>query len=191
MKSVIATIVSLTLLAAGMAVTALAQRPGGNTGGQRRAGGQRQMQQQGQQQRQRTRATQQQQEQYRVCTEAMNRVRSRIRQMTRLAAAQAMDMEQMQLLEEQLRSELQAMEQEQAQLTANLSEEQKSAAQDQLGKIAKGQEDLEAFSEALGFELEQATADEAQVGEQVKKLDAASKQLQKQQQELGSELEME
>jgi chromosome segregation ATPase len=185
--------VGLALLAVSLAVPALAQRPGG---GQRRAGSQRQMgqqapPQQGQQQRQRTRATQQQQQQYRVCTDAMNRVRSRIREMARLAAAQALDVEQMQLLEEQLRSELQAMAQEQAQLTADLSEEQKSAAQDQLGKIAKGQEDLESFSEALGFELEQANLDEAQVREQVKKLDAAAKQLQKQQQELGSELEME
>lgn len=184
--------VGLALTLALMIVLAQAQRPGGGTGGQRRAGGQRQMgQQAGQQQRQRAGATQEQQKQYRVCTEALNRIRSRIRQMTRLAAAQPFNAQQMQALQEQLRVELQEVEQQQAQLTESLNEQQRTAVQDRLAEIAKHQQDLDSFTEALGFELDQAALQETKVREQVKKLDTAAKELQKQQRELGSELEIE
>lgn len=182
----------LALLLVLMALPALAQRPGGNLGGQRRVGGQRQRgEQTGQQQRQRVRADQQQQKQYQVCAEAMNRLRNRVRQMRRLAAAQSFETREMQALEEQLLTEIQAVEQEQAQLTESLSTEQRAAVHDQLGKIAASQEELDSFAEALRFELDQETPDATQVREELKELDDLAKQLQTQQRELGDKLEIE
>lgn len=172
-------------------VSAFAQRPGGNMGGQRRMGGQRQMgPQSGQMQQQRVRATPQQQKQYTVCSEAMKRVRSRIRQMTRLAAVEGLDAQQMQAFREQLEAEWEAAQQEQAQLAESLSQEQKDAAQDQLQNMGKRAEELDSFTEALGFELDQATLDEDKVREQIKNLDAAAAELQQEQKKLGAELEM-
>lgn len=182
---------SLALLLVVAVMPALGQRPGGNMGGQRRMGGQRQMgPQSGQMQQQRVRATQQQQKQYTVCSEAMKRVRSRIRQMTRLAAAEGLDAQQMQALGEQLEAEWEAAQQEQAQLAESLSQEQKDAAQDQLQSMAKSTEELDSFAEALGFELGQAALDEGKVREQIKNLDAAAAELQQEQKKLGAELEM-
>lgn len=187
MKSTVTTCVTLALiLLVGSVVTAWGQRPGGTGGGQRRMSGQRQM---GQPQSMRVLVTGEQQKHYQACVEAMNRVRNRIRQMSRLAVSSTVNLQQMQALEERLRSELLIMEQEEAQFTDSLSTEQKTELQKRLADIASETKDLNFFIDALGFELDQATIDRHKVREDVIKLDSGSKELQSQQRDLGSVLE--
>ncbi len=141
-------------------------------------------------QRMRSHVTQPQQSQYRTCTQSMDRVRSRIREMARLTKSQSIDAQQALQLNEQLRNSLEIMQKEQEELAAGLDDEQKATAQDRLLEMARNQEQLEAFSETLGFELEQASLDEEKVRDQVRKMDRTSKQLQQEQRELATDLEL-
>ncbi len=172
---------------------------GGMQGGQRQQGmsgmqrGQNQSPgmgaQLGQQNRQRMRvhATQQQQQQYRTCTQSMERVRSRIREMARLSKSQPLNREQAQQLHQQLRNELQTMQQQREQLMTGLDQEQKAAVQNRAQQMNQAQMDLDSFSEALGFELNQVDPNRDKVREQVRNLERSSKQLQQQQREVAEE----
>jgi hypothetical protein len=145
--------------------------------------------QMGQQDRQRMRihATDHQQAQYRTCTQSMDRVRSRIREMARLTKGQAIDRQQVHNLRQQLRNELQTMQQEQERLTQAFDNEQKAAVQNRVQQITQQQNDLEVFSDALGFELDQAELDRDKLRDQIRKLDRTSKELQQQQRDMAQD----
>ena len=121
------------------------------------------------------RGTPQQQQRYRVCEQAIHRIRKRIRAMAKIASADGLQLSQLVELQEQFGSDLQSLRQEQESLAASLSDEQKSADQDALHNLAKSQEDLELFSEALGFELEQTQANAENIKETIRKLKDASR----------------
>jgi hypothetical protein len=139
-----------------------------------------------QQQRLRIHATDQQRQQYADCTRATQRLRTRLRDMSRLSQGQSIGAGQATQWREQLRNEIQAMQQEQEQLRAGLSDEQKQASARQLQQAKQSADQLEAWSEALGFELEQQNVDAAKVSKQADKMEGAAKKLQKQQQEIAS-----
>jgi hypothetical protein len=143
------------------------------------------------QQRMRLHANRQQRDQYRVCSQSMSRVRTRVRQMSQLAAGKTVYREQALQMRERLRNELQQMHQDQERLTSSLSEEQRTAQQTRLEQLSRTQKDLDAFSEALGFELDQASLDQDKIREQTKKMDRTTTELQKQQRALAADLGIE
>ncbi len=168
---------------------------GGMQGGQGRQGmpgmqgGQKQRGQMGQQDRQRMRihATQDQRTKYRNCTQSMQRVRSRIREMGRLTKNQPINRQQLLELHEQLRSEIQMMQQQQEALRSGFDEEQKAAVQELTQQMNRSHMDLDSFSEALAFELNQVDTNPDRLREQVRKMDRTTKQLEQQQHEMGAD----
>jgi hypothetical protein len=134
------------------------------------------------------RGTPQQQQRYTVCEQAIHRMRKRIRAMASIASAGSLQVPQLMELNELFASDFELLQQEQESLTASLSDEQKSANQNALQSLAKSQEDLELFSEALGFELEQAEPNVEEIKDDVRKLDAASRTVEKQQEDVAEDL---
>lgn len=118
----------------------------------------------------------------------MNRFRKRVRAMARIAAGSSLNLQSANELYTQLVEDLHAQQQEQQSLTQSLTDEQRTANQDRLKEMSQREQDLELFSEALGFELEQASIDNGKIQEQVRKLDEASKSLDKQQHHLAEDL---
>lgn len=135
-----------------------------------------------------TRGTQQQQARYRVCEQSLNRFRKRVRAMAKLGSANTFNRQQLTELQDQLLTDLQSIQQDRQSLAESLSEEQKSANQARLQEMTRSQEDLELFSEALGFELEQADIDSSKVQKNVEQLEKASRALEKQQHSLAESL---
>lgn len=135
-----------------------------------------------------SRGTQQQQARYQVCEQSLRRFRKRVRTMAKLGSANTLNLEQLSDLQTQLLNDLQSIQQDQQSLTESLSEEQKSANQARLQEMTRSQQDLELFSEALGFELEQADIDSGKIKEKVQKLDEASRAFEKQQRGLAERL---
>lgn len=193
---------SFLLILLCVAVPGLAQRhgAGGMQGGQGQGQGMPGIQrgrnqspglvgQMGQQDRQRMRihATEQQQLQYRTCTQSMDRVRSQIREMTRSSRDKSINRQQMQELHQQLRTELQMMQQERERLITGFDNEQKAAIQSRLQQMKRAQTDLDYFSDALGFELNQSELDRDQVWEQVRHMDRTAKELQQQQRDMAED----
>lgn len=132
----------------------------------------------------------QQQQRYRDCQQAVHRVRKRLRAMSKAASLDALQARQMQELHNQLVNDMRAMEQEQQAFTAGLTEEQKSVNRAALAKMTQNQQDLELFSEALGFELDQAALEKEKIRENIRKLDETSRTLEKQQQQLAEQLDV-
>jgi hypothetical protein len=163
------------------------QGTGMQTGQRQQAGTMSQMRQQTRD-RMRVHATQQQQNQFRTCTQSSKRVRDRIREMKRTTRGSSINAQQTQRLQQQVQTELQTMQQERERLAASLNDEQKIAAQNRLQEMARNQAQLEGFSEALGFELEQASLNGDKIRDQVRDMDRVSKKLQQQQRDLGAEL---
>lgn len=166
------------------------QRRGGTMGQQGQAGPKDMGPQFGQQQRQRMQAhaTQQQRDQYRQCTQSMERVRSQVREMRKAANGKAMDKQQVQQLQNRLRSEMQTMRQERERLSSSLNQDQTATVQNQLAEVERNQQRLEEFSESLGLELDQADMDRDRVRDQLRDMDKTSKGLQDQQRLLGENL---
>lgn len=165
---------------------------GGSGMGSRQMGGMDSSQMQTRQQRrQQMHTTNQQDYKYNACRQAMTRVRARLHQMAKITRTQPLDVQQVDQLQDQLNSDIQDMEQQLDDLAASLNDEQKSADQKQLEKVMKETKDLEAWSEALGFELEQEKVDSAKVQEKVRKADTAAKELQKQERDLAVSLGIE
>jgi chromosome segregation ATPase len=140
----------------------------------------------------RVHATQQQQDRYRVCSRTMNRLRKRVRTMARIVSASNFSLQQAQQLHEQIAKDLRAMTEQQQSFAESLSDEQRTANQKRLQQVAEKHRDLEFLSDALGFELEQASTTEGKtqerLQEQVGKMEQLSRSLEKQQQELAADL---
>jgi hypothetical protein len=156
-------------------------------------GGQRANQGAGLQTRQRLRihATDQQRAQYRTCAQSLDRVRSRIRDMNRIMKGSAFNKQQALQAREQLRQELRTLRQEHERWVAGLDDEQKAAVPEPLQQMSRTRQQLEDWSEALGFELEQESVDSTAVLDQLRKLDNATRQLQQQQRDVASDLALE
>lgn len=142
----------------------------------------------GRQDRMRPRANRQQQDQYRLCSRALSRVRKRIRAMARITTVSSINLQQARELNERLVDDLHSMEQEQQSFTGSLTAEQKTAAGTRLQQIHERQQDLESFSEALGFELDQVSVEGSAVQEQVRKLEDTSRSLEEQHHNLAEDL---
>ncbi len=138
--------------------------------------------------RMRIQTTQQQRNQFQTCTQSSKQVRDRIREMKKATRGQSVNQQQMLQLRDRLRQDLQTMTQQRGQLQSAFNEEQKAVAQPRLQEMARDQNQLEEFSEALGFELEQATLDTDRVRDRIRDMDKSSKQLQDRERDLGSEL---
>jgi chromosome segregation ATPase len=196
---------TLTLFILFAAPLALAQMRGGGAGGgggqgsgmgggQRGAGmgrpadfpdmGSSQMQQR----RQQMHTTDQQDRQYRRCSQAMNRVRTRLRQISKLSSTQPLPVAQLIPLQDQLSADVQDMQQQLNELVASLNDEQKTADQEKIEDLMQSTKDLEAFADALGYELEQENVETAKVREELRTADGAAKQVQKQERELAESL---
>ncbi len=172
---------------------AFAQGRGGMRGqGQRNGpvGQNRSAQQRGTQQqtRQRSQIASRQQAQYRKCDQAHARLQKRVREMNRVTRQQRMNTQQMRQAHQQFRTELRRMQQENESLMAGLDSQQKDRARNQIQNVSQNQEELVAFSDALGFELEQVTPDQDRIRDQVRDLDRSTRQLQERQHDLANEL---
>lgn len=143
----------------------------------------------GARQRQRIDASTQQRSQYRDCSQATKRLRSRVTEMNRTING-AGPAGVTHRLRQQLRTELRSMQQEQERLRTKLTAEQQALVQEHLGNMERDREELMSLSDALEFELDQLTPDETKVHTQLRDMDRLATNLEKQQQKLGSELEM-
>jgi hypothetical protein len=145
--------------------------------------------QMGQQDRQRMRvhATEKQQAQNRTCTQSMERVRTRVREIARATKGQPLNRQEMQRLHQQLRSELRTMQSEREELLSGLDDEQKAAVQNRVQEMNHLQMDLDSFSEALGFELDQLEPNPGRLREQARNLERTAKQLQQEQRDMSAE----
>lgn len=197
MKRGICFVIALVGLGLGSLVSAQGRSPGGMQAGNRQGmqGMQRGQGQSpamggqiGQQDRQRMRihATQQQQDQYRTCTQSMDRLQSRVREMARLSKGEQFDRGQMQQLRNKLRTDLQTMQQERQELNAGLTAEQQAAVQNQVQEMNRSQKDLESNFEALGRELDLVNPSQDRVRDQVRNMDRAAKSLQQRQREMAA-----
>jgi uncharacterized secreted protein with C-terminal beta-propeller domain len=108
--------------------------------------------------------------------------------MSRLSQGKNMDSAQLRPMNQQLSNELQLIEQERERLAASLDEEQSAAAQNRLQQMSHNQQELQDFSEALDFELNQETVNNVKFREQVKKMNSVAEKLQNQQRDLSGEL---
>lgn len=190
-------VLALTLLFSMSAIVTLAQGRGGpssRSGMQGGAGpqGARGMTNQGQaQQRNETDARLQaaaRRQQYQDCLRITGRLRSRLRQMTRLGHGQSVSADQAASWRREVRNEIQIMQQQQELVRSHLTGQEQAEAAERLRQVDRAQQQLEGFSEALGFELEQAAPDPVKIRDKARQTDASVRDLQKQQHELADEL---
>ncbi len=141
-----------------------------------------------QQTRQQIQATSQQQLQYRSCVQSAEQLRTRLRQMKQLQKGDAISPEQAAQWREQVRTQLRQMQQEHERLMTGLSDEQQAGLQEPVKNANRAAQDLDTFSEALGFELEQAKLDTEKVRLQAQRMETSVAQLEKQYRAMGDEL---
>jgi chromosome segregation ATPase len=179
-----------------------AQRGGGGRGG---AGGLGQQQgtmgqQRGQgtdrggasaQERQRIRATDAQRVQYRSLTAAMNRVRTRAREMARLARRTGGGYEQFRAQYVELQNELEAMRDQHEDFLDGLSDEQQAATEGRAKEMAKDLDELNVWMEAMDDELKQSEPDAKKLEKQARQVEKAAKSLQDGSRRLAADLSIE
>ncbi len=139
----------------------------------------------------RVHATGQQQMQSRTCTQSMQRVRTRLRTMSRISTSQPLSKEQANEWREQLRNEIQVMNREQQNLVNGLNPEQKNAVQKQTQQMQMTQQDFEKLSDALDMELALESPDPAKVRDQSRQMEKSLTKLRNQQQQISTELGLE
>ncbi len=140
--------------------------------------------------RQRVRATAPQRDQYTKCVQATERVRKRLREMTRAANKHAFTAAVAAEWREQFQNEFRQMQQEHERLMTDLTEEQKTAVQTPVKKAEQAKADLESFSDALAFELDAAEPDQGKIEDQGKKIAEAVQRLRTQYRAIGDCLQM-
>ncbi len=139
-------------------------------------------------QRQRIRASEKQREQYRLATQAINRVRTRAREMVRAARADRFSFEQFRAQYVELRNEFQLMQEEHERLTAELSEEQRAATQDRNGEIEKDLEEIDVWIQAMDDELKESSPEPKKLADHSRKIEKAVKELEGEHRRLASDL---
>jgi hypothetical protein len=175
---------------------AFAQRPGGHgMGGTQQRGGMQQGNTMGaqaqdhQRTKERLHVTTQQEQQVTNCIRSAERIRTRTRQMAKLANGKKFNATDAQRIREELRAEIQAMNEQQEQFMAGLSDDQKAAAQKPAEEAKRSSEDLKSMSDSLDLALEE---EELQASEklrqQIRNLDETAKQLLNHQREIAETL---
>jgi hypothetical protein len=140
------------------------------------------------QQRQRIRATEPQRSQYHVAAQAANRVRTRAREMARMAKAATFSSEEFRPLCSQLQNEIQLMAEEHKQFMAGLTEEQRTATKDRGGEMDKELEELKIWGEAMDEELMQPDPKPKQLNKQARQIEKTVKEYQDEDRQLAQDL---
>ncbi len=130
-------------------------------------------------------------QQYQDCLRVTSRLRSRLRQMTSLGHGQSVSADQAMSWRREVQNEIRVMQQQQELVRAHLTQQERTQAAEHLRQVDRAQQQLEGFSEALAFELEQATLDPNAVRDKARQTDARVRDLQKQQRELADQLGIE
>ena len=130
-------------------------------------------------------------QQYQDCLRVTSRLRTRLRQMTRLGYGQSVSSDQATSWGREVRNEIRIMQQQQEQLRSSLTGQERTGAAERLQQLDRAQQQMEGFSEALGFELEQAVPDPVAIRDKARQTAASLRELQKQQRELADGLGIE
>lgn len=133
-------------------------------------------------------ASTQQQQQFRTCTKATEKFRNRIRKMARISSGKQIEPAEAKEWREQVRAELQAMTEEQTQFEEGLSEEQRTAVQENTKEVQMSREQLEQLSEDLDMELALENPDAAKVKATAREMEMAVNRIRSQQQKIANEL---
>jgi len=191
----------ILVLVLGFSFPLWAQRGGGGRGGGRGGTQQGTMgQQRGQgtnrgglnaQERQRVRATDAQRVQYRSLAQAMNRVRTRAREMARLAKRAGGGYEQFRAQYVELQNELELMRDQHEDFVDGLSEEQQAATEEREKEMAKDLDELNVWMEAMDDELKQTDPDAKKLEKQAREVEKAAKNWQEDSRRLASDLSIE
>jgi hypothetical protein len=132
--------------------------------------------------------TDQQRNQYRVCSETAQRVRTRSREMVRLARGTKFNAEAWRQLHVQLQSEIQVMEEEHERLMQELGDEQRAATQQRTREMEEDLESLDVWMQAMDDELAESEPDAKQLAGQARKVEKAAKEWEKDNKDLGADL---
>ena len=173
-----------------------AQRGGGGRGGgpQQDMGQQRGMTGRGgpsAQEGQRIRATDKQRGQYRSLAQAMNRVRTRAREMAHVAKKGGGGHELFRAQYVELRDEVGLMQEQQEDFVDELSEEQQAATEARVKEMAKDLDELNVWMEAMDEELKQTEPDAKKLEKQARDVEMAAKKWQADSRRLASDLSIE
>jgi len=143
------------------------------------------------QQGQRIRATDQQRVQYRNLVQAANRVRTRAREMVRLAKRAGGGYEQYREQYVELQNELQLLRQQDEEFVAGLSEEQRAATEERDDKMDKELDELNVWMEAMDDELKQSKPEPKKLEKQAQEVEKIAKTWQEESGRLASDLSVE
>lgn len=194
---ILAAVLALVLNSAGWAQRAGGARSGvggargpQSTGGQPRGPGGERSGLSGEQ-RQRLRATEAQRSHYRVAAEAASRVRTRARQMLRVAKAATASSQEFRLLCSQLRREILSLTEEHEQFLAGMTEEQRAATKERAGEMDKELEELKIWGEAMDEELKQPDPKPKELTKQARQVEKAAKKYQEENHQLAHDLSIE
>jgi chromosome segregation ATPase len=130
------------------------------------------------QERLRIRASDQQRVQYRSLTAAMNRVRTRAREMARLAKRTGGSYEQFRAQYVELQNEFERMREQHEDFVDGLSDEQEAATKEREKGMAKDLDELNVWMEAMDDELKQSEPDAKKLEKQARQAEKAAKNLQ-------------
>jgi len=140
------------------------------------------------QERQRIRATDPQRVQYRSLVQAVNRVRTRARELARLAKKTGAGYEQLRAQYVELQNELEAMRDQHEDFLDGLSDEQQAATEQDAKEMAKDLDELNVWMEAMDDELKQSEPDGKKLEKQARQVEKAAENWQKNAHRLASDL---
>lgn len=183
-------------LATSAALFAQRGRQGGGMGGSQRqpstAGQPRESRQQptglSSEERQRIRASKKQRDQHQLATQAVNRIRTRAREMVRAARVNRFNLQLFRRQYAELQNELSLMQEEHERLMAELGEEQRAATQDRNREMEKELEEIDVWIEAMDAELEEPSPDRKELEKESRKIERAAKKLEDDYRSLASDL---
>ena len=140
---------------------------------------------------QRIRATDKQRGQYRSLAQAMNRVRTRAREMAHVAKKGGGGHELFRAQYVELRDEVGLMQEQQEDFVDELSEEQQAATEARVKEMAKDLDELNVWMEAMDEELKQTEPDAKKLEKQARDVEMAAKKWQADSRRLASDLSIE
>lgn len=142
------------------------------------------------QRRQLMRTTRAQDQKYAKCAQAMNKVRGSLNHIMGggTNSSQGADAQQSDGGNNQLDSDVQDLEQDQSGFLDSLSDDQKTALENQIKDVQKKMKQLDELSKELKAELEDKNTDPKKIREQTKKLDKLSRAIQNEQRQIAGAL---
>jgi hypothetical protein len=138
--------------------------------------------------RQRIRATDRQRVEYQNLAQAASRLRSRARQMVRLAKKAGVSYELLRTEYVELQNELPLAREQQEAFTAGLSQEQRVAVQKRSAVMEKDLDELNVWMEAMDEELKQSEPEPRKLEQQSRQVEKAAKKWQDDSRHLASDL---